>query len=216
VDRGERRSRKLEHPCKSTDGKWYTNDVGALSLPGNQLDRARSHAFPSPLLAVSRTSRRQPQSIRGPGGRPTLNLQARPSAVQLAGGRGPLCAYCEMRAHPARCESGSPVPAAQHSTARWATTLGFRVPPSSVHLVRGRRPLRAEGEVRAHVAPVRSAPQRQVHFIRGPCERPVFGLYSVSRSQGDLAVSKPFATTRDLSDKRVSSQLSRRLPGGRI
>jgi hypothetical protein len=46
----------------------------------------------------------------------------------------PLRAVGEMRAHPARRESGVAAPAAQPSRSRWAATLGFRIPPRRPHM----------------------------------------------------------------------------------
>jgi hypothetical protein len=52
----------------------------------------------------------------------------------------PLGAVAEMRSHLAPCESHSAAPAAQHSWARRAATLNFRVPPSMVRIANVRLP----------------------------------------------------------------------------
>jgi hypothetical protein len=58
-----------------------------------------------------------------------------------------------MRPHPARRELLAATPTAFHPRPLWAATLNFRIPPSRVYVVGTCRPLRAYGEMRAHLAP---------------------------------------------------------------
>src|SRR5580692_5654385 len=57
-----------------------------------------------------------------------------------------------MRLHPARRESHSAAPTAQHSPPWWASALDLQAPPTSVHLVRGCLPIPAYRKVRVHLA----------------------------------------------------------------
>ena len=57
-----------------------------------------------------------------------------------------------MWSHPTRRKRFAATPAAFHSRSRWAATLNLRVPPSPVRVVRSCRPVRAYGDVRAHLA----------------------------------------------------------------
>jgi hypothetical protein len=57
--------------------------------------------------------------------------------------------------------------------ARRESALGFRVPPASVYVVGGRRPLRAYCGVRAHIAPGKlsaatPAAQHSRHSVKAP------------------------------------------------
>jgi hypothetical protein len=97
-----------------------------------------------------------------------------------------ICGPREMRSHPARRDPGAAEPAAQHSLARWAATLGLRVPPSSVPVLGGCRPLRTYREVGAHIAQVNRAPQPQPHLIRGP-RKPKPAFPSCWRAPGSIA-----------------------------
>jgi hypothetical protein len=65
----------------------------------------------------------------------------------------PFRAHREMRTHLAGREFGSATPTAFHPRPRRVSTLKLQAPPSSVHVVEGRRPLRAYWEVRTHIDP---------------------------------------------------------------
>jgi len=147
-------------------------------------------------LAVSRVPQRRPNSIRGPGGFSTLTfkfLPRRAPCSEAAGRFGRLvkCArnlaigevgattpngmfiratIAEMRVHLARRESGAAASAAQHSRSRWAATLGFQAPPSSVQVVGGRRPV---GEMRPH-------PARRESRAAAPAAQPRWAGVSVA------------------------------------
>jgi hypothetical protein len=67
-------------------------------------------------------------------------------------------------------ESGTAAPAAQHSPPLWAAPLNLQAAPS-VHTAGGCRPLRAYGEVRAHIAPSKLGAATQPYGIQGPAGR---------------------------------------------
>jgi hypothetical protein len=74
-----------------------------------------------------------------------------PVACRMGGGCRPLRASCEVRA---QLRPSELAPQPQSHLIRGASgrpPLGFRVPPSAVPVLGGCRPLRAYGEVRAHL-----------------------------------------------------------------
>src|SRR5580692_1660186 len=86
--------------------------------------------------------------------RPTLARSLRSGKLR---GCRPLRAYCAVRAHIAPSELGAATPTASHPRPWWAATFNFRTHPSMVGMVGAwvratGGPLRAHGEVRAHLA----------------------------------------------------------------
>jgi hypothetical protein len=70
----------------------------------------------------------------------------------------------------ARRKSGPAAPAAQHSRPRWVGTLNLQASPSSVHVVRGCRPLRAYGpSATSSITTSRRRPYPVLPCIVAPC-----------------------------------------------
>ena len=134
-----------------------------------------SHWHPHPargeLLAATPTAFHQ--RSRRP---PTRSLPVPPSSVHVVGGRGPLRAYREVRAHIAPGEMFAATPTAFHLRPSRESTLNLQGPQSSLH-VGTRRPLRAYSEV-ACIAPGGSAPRAQAP------RQPMLSM-PVNRFQGD-------------------------------
>jgi hypothetical protein len=72
----------------------------------------------------------------------------------------------EMRPYLSRYESHAAAPAAEHSPARRASTLNFRIPPSRFYVVGTCRPLRGYCEVRAASGAVSSVPGARPRYPR--------------------------------------------------
>jgi hypothetical protein len=102
-----------------------------------------------------------------PRGASTLGFRVPPSMHVPRGCRS-LRAQGEVRAHLALGKLVAATPTAFHPRPRWSARFHFRIPRSAFYAVRGCRPLRANGEVRAHLGPGKLAPQRQSHSIAAP------------------------------------------------
>ncbi len=87
--------------------------------------------------------------------------------------------------------------------------------PSTVHVAGGRRPLRAYGEVRAHIAAGEVGATTRPHSTRRPCGRPRLAVRPTSGPHGRRAAGR-FAHMVKCARIRLSVSRAPRGPGGRV